>query len=59
MQHLTEQEIEKYAMGKTPENELAVAEEHFLVCESCRNELELIGLIICGLREESCRPSHS
>ncbi len=59
MQHLTEDEIEKYAMGKMPETEAAAAEEHLLICEPCRDELELIGLIICGLREESSRPQRS
>lgn len=53
MLHLSEDDIERYAMGKMPEPETASAEEHLLVCQQCRDELELIGLIIAGLREVS------
>jgi anti-sigma factor RsiW len=49
--HLTEDEIERYAMGKLPDDESHHAEEHLLACQQCRDELELIGLIIAGLRE--------
>jgi anti-sigma factor RsiW len=54
--HLTEDDIEKYAMGKMTESEAAPTEEHLLVCQQCRDELELLGLIIAGLREECARP---
>jgi anti-sigma factor RsiW len=55
--HLTEDFIEQYAMGKLPESQAADAEEHLLVCQKCRDHVELIGLIIAGLREESIRPA--
>ena len=55
--HLTEDDIERYAMGKMTEAESAPAEEHLLVCQQCREELELLGLIIAGLREERRRPA--
>ena len=51
MLHLTEDAIEQYAMGKLPESERPRAEEHLLACQQCRDELELIGLIIAGLRK--------
>ena len=54
--HLSEDDIEKYAMGKMTETEAAPTEEHLLVCQQCRDELELLGLIIAGLREEYSRP---
>jgi hypothetical protein len=54
--HLTEDSIEKYAMGKLPAAQTANAEEHLLVCQRCRDDVELIGLIIAGLRDESIRP---
>ena len=54
--HLTEDDIEKYAMGKMTEDEAAPTEEHLLVCRQCREDLELLGLIIAGLREECSRP---
>ncbi len=53
--HLTEDDIEKYAMGKMTEEESAPTEEHLLVCQQCRDDLELLGLIIAGLREERSR----
>ncbi len=53
--HLSEDDIEQYAMAKLPEPEAAYAEEHLLICQKCRDDLELIGLIIAGLREEVCR----
>ncbi len=53
--HLTEDEIEQYAMGKLPEAKTPRAEEHLLFCQQCRDELELIGLIIAGLREDVVR----
>jgi hypothetical protein len=55
--HLTEDSVEQYAMGKLPEPQAAGAEEHLLVCQRCRDDVELIGLIIAGLREESIRPA--
>jgi hypothetical protein len=53
--HLSEDEIEQYAMGKLPEIKINQAEEHLLICQQCRDELELLGLIIAGLREDTCR----
>lgn len=53
--HLSEEIIERYAMGKLDECELAPAEEHLLVCQQCRDDVELIVLIVAGLREELTR----
>ncbi len=50
--HLTEHMIEQYALGKLDETDLAGAEEHLLVCPECREHVELIGLIVAGLRDE-------
>ena len=52
--HLIEDEIEQYAMGRLPENAIPRVEEHLLICQQCRDEVELIGLIIAGLREDPC-----
>lgn len=57
--HLTEDEIEKYAMGKMSETETALTEEHLMLCPQCRDDLELLGLIIAGLREECTRPGRT
>ncbi|MBS1877702.1 MAG: hypothetical protein JSU00_31105 [Acidobacteria bacterium] len=53
--HLSEEIIEQFAMGKLQEPELAPAEEHLLVCQRCRDEVELIVLIVAGLRDEVVR----
>lgn len=55
--HLSEESLEKYAMGKLPASRVAQAEEHLLVCQKCRDHVELIGLIIAGLRDGSIRPA--
>lgn len=57
--HLNETTIEKYAMGKLPEPDTAPAEEHLLLCQQCRDEVELIGLIIAGLRVERACPEQT
>ncbi len=53
--HLPEEVIERYAMGKSKDDELASAEEHLLVCQRCRNDVELIVLIVAGIREDLVR----
>ena len=53
--HLSEETIERYAMGKLSGPDLAPAEEHLLVCQQCRDDVELIVLIVAGLREEQVR----
>lgn len=50
--HLTEETIEQYALGKLADPDLGTAEEHLLVCPECREHVELIGLIVAGLRDE-------
>lgn len=37
--HASDDALERYAMGRSPEPELAELEEHLLVCESCRKRL--------------------
>jgi len=37
--HATDDVLERYAMGRLPEPELAEFEEHLLVCPSCQNRL--------------------
>ena len=37
--HMDPEELEKYAMGDTPDDEAERIEEHLLVCESCRHNL--------------------
>ena len=55
MPHLPEEVIERYAMGKLSDREVAPVEEHLLVCQRCRDDVELIVLIVAGLREDLVR----
>jgi len=38
--HLGEEDLEKYASGKATESETERVEEHLLLCEECRRELD-------------------
>lgn len=40
--HATEETLERFAMGKIPENEVAPLDEHLLVCHACQDRLEQI-----------------
>jgi len=38
--HMDPDEMERYSLGNTSEDELAGLEEHLLVCESCRSRID-------------------
>ena len=38
--HISEDDLERYAMRTVPEAELAPLEEHLLICTDCRSQLE-------------------
>ena len=40
MDHPSDDDLEKYAMGKLPEAEGGPIEEHLLFCELCRERLD-------------------
>ena len=40
MEHISEDDLERYAMLATPGRELAALEEHLLICAECRERLE-------------------
>src|ERR1035438_2505623 len=50
--HATDDALERYAMGRSPEPELAGLEEHLLVCESCQDRLALEDSIRQGVRDK-------
>jgi hypothetical protein len=50
--HATDDALERYAMGRSPEPELAELEEHLLVCESCQDRLALEDSIRQGVRDK-------
>ncbi len=49
--HLTGDMLEAYAMGKTPEADLAGIEEHMLICERCRERLSATEVFLAALRD--------
>ena len=38
--HISDNDLERYALGSLPEAELAPLEEHLLICSECRDRLE-------------------
>jgi hypothetical protein len=49
--HLTEEKIERYSMGKLAESELALAEEHLLLCVLCQEQVEKMDEFVHAVRE--------
>jgi len=49
--HLSDEEIDDYALGRTPAKDSARVEKHVLGCERCRREFEVVALMIVGLRD--------
>ena len=47
--HVPDDLLEQYAMGKLNEEQTAPIEEHLLVCEHCRREVELVDRIRAAL----------
>ena len=48
--HLSEQQIEQYAMGKLAVQDCGLVEEHLLVCESCQDALQKTDVFITHIR---------
>jgi anti-sigma factor RsiW len=53
--HIDEEEIERYAMGATPEGAIAPFEEHLLICESCQRRLAHTDVYVSAMRQASAR----
>jgi len=56
--HITEDDLEVYALGRLPEGELqARIEEHVLVCKACQDRLIMLDEFITklSLYEKWCR----
>lgn len=48
--HPNEEQLERYAMGRLAEPELAPFEEHLLFCEACQERLEVAEALLPSLR---------
>jgi anti-sigma factor RsiW len=51
MDHISEEVLEEYALGRLPEADAAPVEEHLLVCAFCQERLQLTDEFIAALRE--------
>jgi hypothetical protein len=53
--HVDEEEIERYSMGAMPEADVALFEEHLLICEPCQQRLAQTDVYVAAMREASAR----
>jgi len=49
--HGTEEKLELYALGRLPDSDRALLEEHLIVCAVCREKLDGIGGFALAMRE--------
>jgi Putative zinc-finger len=49
--HQPDERLELYALGRLPEPEVAVVEEHLLVCVSCQKKLDEVELFAVAMRQ--------
>ena len=50
--HISEDELELYAVSRgLPEGQLAVIEEHLLICEVCQDRLQELDEYVAAMRE--------
>jgi hypothetical protein len=50
MQHINEDTLELIALGRLSEPNLGCAEEHLLICETCRERLSEADEIVATIR---------
>ncbi len=52
MEHPSDHLLDEYALGRiTDEDQLAAIEEHLLVCQECRDEIEFVDAIGLALAD--------
>ncbi len=51
MDHISEDELERYAARQLPQAEASVVEEHLLTCSFCQDRLRLTDEFVVALRE--------
>jgi len=49
--HQPDDRLELYALGRLPEADLAIVEEHLLVCTSCQERLDELELFAIAMRQ--------
>jgi hypothetical protein len=55
--HGSEDQLEDYVLGRLPDTQLAILEEHLLICETCMHRLEEIDNLVVGMRGLSIVPT--
>jgi hypothetical protein len=50
-QHISDDSLERYSMGRLTEAQIAPIEEHLLICEECRDRLVLADFDIAVIRK--------
>ncbi len=50
MDHISEEELDRYAARSLPEPEAAAIEEHLVMCEFCQDRLQLTDEFVAALR---------
>jgi anti-sigma factor RsiW len=58
-QHIEEDDLERYSMGAMSEEEAAPFEEHLLICEACRCQLETCDEYIVAVKSATAELSRS
>lgn len=54
--HVSEDRLEAYSLGRLSEDELARLEEHLLVCAACQERLEATDAFVETMRQALQRP---
>jgi hypothetical protein len=54
--HLDEDQAERYAMGRLTEEEQAQCEEHLLVCNTCRDQVEEADRFVAAMKSATAAP---
>jgi hypothetical protein len=49
--HGTDDQLEQYALGRLPDSDLQLLEQHLTICAACRERLDGIGDFALGMRE--------
>jgi len=59
MQHITDEDLERYHLGMvTDEDELAALEEHYLVCRECAKRAEESAGYVDAIRAGIVKGNH-
>ena len=55
LRHIDWEELEQFSLGTLPKTRLAPVEEHLLLCERCRRQLESTDGYVAAIREAGTR----